>query len=297
MDTYLIEKIKNENKKKSLLSASIVAFNNIIIPWVFILFACWMTTINAFFYVFFPFISFYIGTRFRAINNMSHECIHFSYCSSRKINDFFGEIFAVAEFSKFKLIRKEHLTHHKYLGDMERDMDFSSIRKYGLHKKMTQRRVVRHISQALMLKQIKDTFFFILYDKEAPHWANILRGLYIAILILLCFHFPLWFFFFFILPYCYFYQVQKHLTDVLDHGGLLNNDIPVDKSRNFIIKNRILSHLLMPRFDGYHLVHHLLPWVSVENHKKAHMIMMENNEYKSKEHYAFQQLKGWFNEK
>lgn len=180
---------------------------------------------------------------------------------------------------------------------MDKNMDFTGISQYGLHKKMTRRRILQHIRQTLLLQKIKDTFFFIVFDREAPLWANTMRFYYIATLILLFFYFPLWFFCLFIVPYCYFYQVQKHLTDVLDHGGLLNNGEPVLKSRNFIIKNRFLSALLMPRFDGYHLVHHLLPWVSVEYHPQAHHIMLQNSEYHSREHFALKHLQRWINDK
>lgn len=297
MDVQLINKIKHKNKKKSILKASVVAFINVIIPWVIAYLACWVTTWSTLFYLSFPFLAFYIGTRFRAINNMSHEAIHFSFCRNRKANEIFGEIFAVAEFSKFKLIRKEHMTHHKHLGDMEKDMDFRGIRHYGLHKKMTRRRTLRHFRQALLLQQIKDTFFFIIFDSDAPCWANALRFCYLSILCSVFIYFPLWFFCLFITSYCYFYQVQKHLTDVFDHGGLLKNDDPVHKSRNFIIKNRLLSALLLPRYDGYHLVHHLLPWVCVENHRQAHRIMLGNSEYRRREHYALKQLRGWLNDK
>ncbi|AUX74259.1 fatty acid desaturase [Erwinia pyrifoliae] len=297
MDVQLINKIKHENKRKSIFKASIIAFVNVFIPWLIACLSCWATTYSPIFYLLFPFLSFYIGTRFRAINNMSHEAIHFSFCRNRKANEIFGEIFAVAEFSKFELIRKEHMTHHKYLGDMKRDMDFSGIRQYGLHKKMTRRRTLRHLRQALLLQQIKDTFFFIIFDRDAPDWANTLRVCYLLILFPVFICFPLWFFCLFIIPFCYFYQVQKHLTDVFDHGGLLKNDDPVHKSRNFIIKNRFLSALLLPRFDGYHLVHHLLPWVSVENHRQAHHILLENSEYRSREHAALKQLREWLNDK
>ncbi|MFC3396255.1 fatty acid desaturase family protein [Brenneria rubrifaciens] len=297
MDAYLVEKIKKINTKKGTFEAFLVAFSNMVIPWIIAYAVCCAVTFSSFYYMLFPFISIYIGTRFRAINNMSHECIHFSFCKNKKLNEFFGEIFAIAEFSKFKLIRKEHLTHHKHLGDMDKDMDFNGIRKYGLHKKMTRRRVLRHVHQALFLRQIKDTFFFIIYDGDAPFWSNAVRLSYVLTLSFLLFSFPLWFLFLFIVPYCYFYQIQKHLTDVLDHGGLLNNDSSIHKSRNFIIKNRFLSALLMPRFDGYHLVHHLLPWLSVEKHHVAHKILLENSEYLTSEHLAINHIQRWLNDK
>lgn len=297
MESSLVSKIKAINLKKSIIHSIFVAFYNVVIPWAIAIITCNLLALSNIFYAIFPFVSFYIGTRFRAINNMSHECIHFSFCKSKRANELFGEIFAILEFSKFKSIRKEHLTHHKYLGDIDRDLDFNGLRKYGFHKRLTRLRVMKHFRETLFLKQIKDTFFFITYDKDSPFWANTLRLFYLVSLCFLLFTYPLWFLLLFIIPYCYFYQVQKHLTDVLDHGGLLNNSEPVQKSRNFIIKNPIMSALLMPRFDGYHLVHHLLPWLSVEKHHEAHKILLENEEYFKREHQAINHLKAWFNDK
>lgn len=297
MNTIIIDMIKEKNNKKSIFSAMVVAFNNIITPWIVVVLVCWAATISHLYYSLFPFIAFYIGTRFRAINNMSHECFHSSYCDSKKANEIFGEIFAIAEFSKFKSIRNEHITHHKHLGDYEKDMDFYGIRNYGLHKKITRRRMFRYVRDAILLRHIKDTFFFITYDSDAPLWSSLIRWVYIFILLALLINFPLWFLCFFVVPFCYFYQVQKHLTDIIDHGGLLNNADSINQTRNFIINNRLLSALLMPRFDGYHLVHHLLPWVCVESHKDAHAILMDDGEYIKKEHNASKQIRSILNDK
>lgn len=259
MEVYLIELIKKENIKKSLKSAMIVFFYNILLPWGLIIIVTWSTNISDWFFLFYLFVSLFIGTRLRAVNNMSHECIHYSYCCNALANDAFGEIFAIIEFSKFKLIRKEHYTHHKFLGDINLDQDFHCLRRHGLQKKMTKKRLLSHIKKTLLLHQITDTFFFIIYDKDAPLWATFMRMAYILLLSILFFFFPLEFISFFIVPVCYFYQVQKHLTDIIDHDGLLHHKDAVNQSRNFIIKNKYISAFFMPRYDGYHLVHHLFP--------------------------------------
>ncbi|MBS9440389.1 fatty acid desaturase family protein [Photorhabdus heterorhabditis] len=293
MNTYLISKIKEENSRKSLFKALLVFFNNIIFPWILVFIFSWLVSISIWLFIVFPLLSFFIGTRFRAVNNMSHECFHYSFCRSKKINDIFGELFSIIEFSKFKSIRREHLSHHKFLGDMDKDLDFIGIRNYGLHKKLCRKRLIRHLKQTFLLKQLKNTFFFVIYDNDAPKWANTLRIMYIFLLAIIIFLYPLYTFMFLLLPYCYFYQIQKHMTDVIDHGGLLNNIDPMSKTRNFIIKNKIISAILLPRYDGYHLVHHLFPWICVENHERAHEIMMENEIYRQKKHGAWEQVKEW----
>lgn len=68
------------------------------------------------------------------------------------------------------------------------------------------------------------------------------------------------------------------------------------KTRNFIIDNKIISYFLLPRNDGCHLIHHLLPALAVEQFNKAHILLMEDTIYKNLDHQGLAQFKTWIKE-
>ena len=67
----------------------------------------------------------------------------------------------------------------------------------------------------------------------------------------------------------------------------------MDNENTIIIDNKIIAYFLLPRNDGYHLIHHLLPVLAVEKFNKAHILLMEDTTYKSLEHHGLAQFKAW----
>lgn len=132
MNKNLIKDVLLINKRKNNKKAFLIAISNILLPWIIGILVWKILRYNI--YIgsgLLPLTMFYIGTRFRSINNMSHETFHFAFCNSPKINNIYGELFAIFEFSKFKSIRVEHLTHHKYLGDFNQDKDFAHLKAFS----------------------------------------------------------------------------------------------------------------------------------------------------------------------
>jgi len=236
----------------------------------------------------------FIGTRFRAINNMSHECFHFAFTKSRRANEIFGVIFSILECSKFELVRKEHQTHHTYLGDYEKDADFRALKKYKFWKTFSRDQINFHIKTALSFRFLKEYLFFVYYSQEDPLWGKIFRFMFLMLQILLLFQFPLEILLFLVIPYVTTYQLHKYLIDALDHGGLLNQSEELYKTRNFILGGYLLKLFFFPRNDTYHLVHHLFPSLAVECFAQAHTILMTSSEYKKLQHTAKEQVQVWF---
>lgn len=293
MNKNIAVDLKKHNAKKTTIAAISVAAQNVVVPWALALTLAYSSTINHLWYVSFPFFAFYLGTRFRAVNNMSHECVHGTYCSSGRLNEAFGELFAIVEHSRFTHVRKAHFAHHRYLGHPQLDLDLKDIPRHFLYSQLTRRRICKSIAQTLTLKQISHTFTMHFYDSHAPLWAVVIRHVYSVFLIIFLYTYPVQFLSLMVVPYLYFFQIHKNLTDLLDHAGLFSTNGSLNRSRNFIIKNPVLSALLTPRHDGYHLVHHLFPWLAVENHKRAHEILLSDAEYCKKTHYASQHLRRW----
>lgn len=53
--------------------------------------------------------------------SMMHECVHSSSASSRKLNDFIGNIYGVFSFLPFRSWQQVHLNHHMWTGNVEKD--------------------------------------------------------------------------------------------------------------------------------------------------------------------------------
>lgn len=280
--------------RKSLTHAVIIALTHVMPPF-FVAYIHYELLQNYFMVGIsvLPFVMIFIATRFRAINNMSHECIHYSFCSNRQQNEIFGEIFSILEFSKFKSIRHEHMAHHRYLGDFQKDLDFKHLKRYGFWRPLNRATLKEHIFRSITLRHLPNYLFLIYYDKDAPLWSNISRILYISLLLIMGYFHIAALVMYVILPYVSFYQMHKYFIDVLDHGGLLNHQQEVEKTRNFILKNKIVNYLFFPRADGYHLIHHLMPALPIETFKKAHNILLQDPHYFSLQHSAREQIEAW----
>lgn len=240
--------------------------------------------------LYFPLI-FFIGTRWRAINNMSHECFHLYFSRERKWNERFGVILGIIEFGSYYDFREEHATHHRYLGDFEADGDFRGFEKFGFSQPVTSGRVWKQLCFAMSLRHLRDYIFVKVYVKRDPLLAKVTRVAYLAFLGAFAIIYPALFFVYFIVPFVSAYQVIKYLTDYLDHGGLLGNAESLRKSRNCYINNPVLRSVAFPRHDCYHLVHHLFPAIPNKRMHEAHQWLMSKwPEYGSMEHNFYNKI-------
>lgn len=296
MNKKIQDEIREINVKKFFLHAIGIAILQIGFPLVLAVFS-W----NVLF--FYPLVGgvstlltiVFVGTRYRAINNMSHECIHGSYCDNPHLNEFFGELFAMLEFSKFKDIRWEHQTHHQFLGDFSKDMDFHNLEVYGFPRPLNRETIKEHLLRAFSLSHVPRYVFFIAFDRNAPLWANLMRAFYLGFILLMLVIFPIQMLLFLILPYLTVYQIHKYLADVLDHSGIISNSSEIYKTRNFVLENSFLRVLFFPRHDCYHLIHHLFPTLAVEEFEKAHAILLKEPSYFSLKHKAQEHISLWMN--
>lgn len=225
-------------------------------------------------------LALFTGTRIRGLNNIIHECSHFSFCESRKANILFGRLCASMLLNCFRDYREEHLSHHAHLGDYENDLDFQRLRRLRLEEPLTSGTVLRHVLTALS-------------GLHLPYYVNInlrpgdgegFRALKIALIaaataflvvapveaIIL-----VW------LPFLWVYPAINYLTDCVDHGGLIEAGDELEASRNLPVPGP-LRVLLFPRNDCYHLVHHLFPQVPADRLRACHVRLLSHPEYRAR---------------
>lgn len=234
---------------------------------------------------------FFIGTRWRAINNMCHECFHFHFVRKKSWNERYGIIFAILEFGSYYEFREDHATHHRHLGDFDKDQDFRGFEEFDFPASITLQRVLKQLLFAMSLRHISVYISAKMYVRRDPPWARWVRTIYILALLTLAVLYPLLFVAYVLVPFITSYQIIKYLTDYLDHGGLLNNTAPLHQSRNCLINNPLLRWIAFPRHDNYHLVHHLFPAIPNSRMHEAHQWLCAHwPEYANLEHNLYKKM-------
>jgi fatty acid desaturase len=220
----------------------------------------------------------FAGTRIRGLNNILHECSHFSFCESRSGNILLGRLCASLLLNSFRDYREEHLSHHAHLGDYDNDQDFQRLRKLRLEDPLTPGTVLRHVLTALSGLHLPyyvnvnlrpgdgEAFRLLKLALVAAATGFLVLAPVEAIILV-------W------LPFLWVYPAINYLTDCIDHGGLIDSGDELRASRNLPVPKQ-LRVLLFPRNDCYHLVHHLFPQIPTDHLQLCHERLLSHPEYR-----------------
>jgi fatty acid desaturase len=224
-------------------------------------------------------ISLFIATRFRGINNIVHECSHYTFTQNRPDNVVFGSISAALVLTSFEAYRKEHMTHHANLGDYEKDLDFRNLQDFHLESELTWPTIARHIVTPLVGLHLPLYLRADLSVRDGFGYA-LLKIAFIFGTIGFAYAYPVAALALIIIPFVWIYPAINYWTDCIDHGGLLESEDDLETSRNLVVP-KPLRLIIFPRNDCYHLIHHLFPSVPVQHFDKCHELMLENQAYRS----------------
>lgn len=222
-----------------------------------------------------------LASCFKGLNNIVHECSHRSFCRSLRANRALGIGVCMLLLTDFASYLREHASHHRYLGDYTRDLDFQLRRQLDHSQRITWGRIARDVLTlrvfAFYLPRVA------LGNPQHLVGAALLGGVLVALGVAGAWHAVSAL----VLSYVVFLAVLRYLIDIVDHGGLYRADVEeLHKSRNFIIRNPLLRWMLFPRNDCYHLVHHLYPYVPVSCFGQAHALLLEEDDYRRLPHAA-----------
>lgn len=234
----------------------------------------WITVLMAIVVVLF------IGTRFRGLNNIIHECSHATFCKKRQDNLAVGKFCAMLLFSSFSDYRDEHLSHHAHLGDYDHDMDLSGIRNLKIHESLTVWVVLRHIITPFLGRHLPYYLHLNIANRDGkPYLVG--RFVMLFILAALTAVFPLTISIFFIASFVFAYSALNYWADCLDHAGIVASGDDLVASRN-ILAPRGLREIFFPRNDCFHLVHHLFPHIPARHLEASHNILATDAMYRSR---------------
>ena len=233
-------------------------------------------------YTLVAFLAIYIATRMRGLNNIVHECSHASFAADRQENVRLGSICASVILSCYKDYRDEHLTHHRYLGDYDKDLDLQGIEDLKLHDPITTKTVLRHIFTPLIGRHLPYYLGANMSARDGWIYQLLKIGL-IAVTLLVAILAPLTAIILIIIPFVFIYSAMNYWTDCLDHAGLVASEDEIDSSRN-ILAPTPLKLLMFPRNDCFHLVHHLFPQIPARHLPACHEALEADEAYATKPH-------------
>jgi fatty acid desaturase len=235
----------------------------------------------------------YAVTRLRSLGNMLHECSHYTLFSRKPWNRMAGHFLAMILFESFDTYRKEHLTHHLYLGDAKKDRDFSGRFSLSIHKPLTREAIQIYFRHLFSLKFYHIYLRPVFFSKNETILLTSIRFIWIAIIfysgIILGKNAVI---FSFLIPFISTYQWIRYFSDLVDHAGIISNNNEFLRTRNHICSSTIISHFLFPRKDMFHLTHHLFPLVPTWKLSEMHSILLEDGEYSSRSHEFHFSMKG-----
>lgn len=238
-----------------------------------------------------PFIMLFVATRFRALGNIIHECSHNTYFRSRSANKFLGNIIAIIDFTDFSDYRREHGSHHKYLGDFDKDMDFGPKERFNFEETLDTYTLMRHVIYPFSLLHLR-VYNKLNISNINPFTLNgVFRIVYLSILIYVTFLFSKYMILFFWVPFAVIYPAILYWTDAIDHAGLIPNEDELYASRNFLVEFALVRWLLFPRNDCYHLIHHLFPGVSPAAFPALHKALMQDTAYRNLNHSVAEKVR------
>ncbi|KAL9614962.1 MAG: hypothetical protein Q9167_000604 [Letrouitia subvulpina] len=214
-----------------------------------------------------------IASRMRALENLVHEASHNNLFPSADSHRRFQFLFAFPVFRIVEDYRYAHLTHHKHLGDRQKDPDIVRLFGLGLDKlperpawylfgmPMTGFLTYEYLTTSFSefwkssTSRSAKTFFWALMTLPIAYW-----GLYQS------------FFYYYLVPFFGVLPVTRYWAEISEHLGLnLRGDF--GSSRTNI--GGVHQWYLNPHNDGYHAVHHLCSQVPFYLLPKAHTSLME----------------------
>jgi fatty acid desaturase len=228
-------------------------------------------------------LALFVATRLRGLNNIVHECSHYTFTQSIRANVMFGRIAAVVLLGGFRKYEREHATHHTFLGDHEQDKDFENLQVFRIDAPVTWSSLLRHLLTPILGLHLRRYFPVDLSFEDGRAvglaklgvLAAVAAGVWLA---------PVTTVAMVLVPYLYLLTAINYWNDCVDHAGLIAEADDLYASRNLILP-RPLRWLLFPRNDCFHLVHHLFPSVPVQHLPACHQRLLSAPAYAALSHH------------
>ncbi|PZD70728.1 hypothetical protein C1752_09749 [Acaryochloris thomasi RCC1774] len=218
-----------------------------------------------------------IGSRLRALDNLSHEAFHNQVFKSSFLNDWITSIFcAFPVHISIGVLRKIHREHHVHIGDSERDPNLPKYAHLPLPRHQRNWHLFRVLSGAYQFRKSLNAYAQS-FLSPASRVELVARILFWLTIILLVSAVGLWqdFLLFYVVPLLTTYAAIRQLVNMSEH--MLDTSVPYF-TRN-IMCHPILQFLMFPHADHLHLIHHLNSAIPGSRLRTAHQLLLADPEY------------------
>lgn len=233
-----------------------------------------------------------IGRGMNGLDNLNHESSHKKLFQNQVMNYWISLLFCYLPLGMSPhFYVKDHLNHHKWLGNYNLDPDRLRHRELDIECFPIPRRdLIYHffyrITIILIPTYLLDILKSIIFSPDVPQKERISRRLFWILLFIILTVLDGWkdFTLFWLVPFITSFKILGYLAEISEHGGLYREGKrDIDLARNNLC-HFLLRFLIYPHNDCYHLTHHLFPGVPHYNLALAHQVLLEDKEYQQAHH-------------
>ncbi|MBN3846119.1 fatty acid desaturase [Paraburkholderia sp. Ac-20342] len=213
-----------------------------------------------------------IGNRQRALGNLLHEASHGNLSQNRRLNDYLAHLLLAAPLlDSLTLYRELHARHHAWLGDAQRDPDLLPLLAHEGDRWF--RVYARYLSKFSLIcgsitgHLITGQCHYRQQFGIAAWWMATL-----SVLSAVNIHFAMVFLVLWFGARTTVFHAITTFREMTDHYGLKPGGI-FSFTRE-IPDHGVVSTLIHPHHNGYHLTHHLFPAVPYHQLPELHAHLM-----------------------
>jgi fatty acid desaturase len=229
------------------------------------------------------------------LSGLAHEASHGTLFRSKIANELVSDLCLMFPiFAMTQRYREAHLGHHRWVNDPARDPDLIRLNHPTPHTFPISRAGFwrRYVWKALWPPSILR--YLIGRAKAAnlaaeglelksvyrPRVARVLRGTYWFCVLAAVHVAGLWpvFFLFWVVPLLTIYPMLMQLREIAHHSNA-PDDGDLTNSRVFQV-NPVLSAMIFPYGQSFHLTHHLVAMVPHYRLRRAHRLLLEHPPYR-----------------
>jgi len=235
-----------------------------------------------------------IGSRMRALATLLHESSHRVLAKNQKLNYMLGTFCSgYLIFQTFYTYEHSHVIQHHYDIGGETDSDYQYYKSQGLFEMKSLKEFLRlYLIPNLFLLKLPSNLWYLISNRLLPknfrdqerkaklEYVSFVAFWLILVGFIIYFDLMLYFLLFWMIPYITTFQIINSIIEVCEHFPIIESgekDIHVSRNRN---GNRFELFFFGIHAENYHLVHHKYAGIPFWNLKKAHAIMLQDEEYK-----------------
>ena len=206
---------------------------------------------------------------------LTHECGHRTLFRSPTLNKFAETwLLSPADFSNGKSYMREHLLHHRHVGD-ELDPDLANYADYPITRERLKRKLRRDITGKTGWRNLSSKLKAIadINEQNDEDKAALLRGvgLNMVMLLIMTLCGAPWLYLMWIAALIFVYPLLARIRQIAEHAVVpdLGSADPKLNTRT-LYANPLVRLLFCPHGVNYHIEHHLMASVPIYNLKHMH---------------------------